>query len=61
MIGDYVKTTWDTGDVLLKEPLNNNENKIEELDLGLAAHLQDYEGYIEKQDFLLVRDIARTG
>jgi hypothetical protein len=60
MIGDYVKKTWETGDVIAKEPLNNNENKTEELDLGLYAHLQDYAGYMEKQDFLSARDMART-
>ncbi len=59
MIGDYVKTVWNTGDVLLKEPLNNNEDKTGELDLELEGHLSSYALYKENLDFMLARDLRR--
>ena len=59
MIGDYVKKTWQTGDVITKEHLNNNEDKTEELDLQLGGHITAYESFLEYRDFMLARDMQR--
>ena len=39
-IGDYTKTVWVSGDLITSSLLNNNENKVEELDIDLSTASQ---------------------
>jgi len=40
-IGDYIPTTYATGDTITAAKLNNNETKTEELDSDYATHKAD--------------------